>query len=174
MTLLDPVQQWLESLPFLATYSGIILFVLRVVIMVAAARLLMYFGSMLIVNLFNVEKSHIKLEQRKAKTLEVLLKSVLRYTIYFLVGIAIVDAMGVPTSSIIASAGIVGLAVGFGAQGLVKDVLTGFFILFEDQFTVGDYITTAGLSGVVEEVGLRVTKLRDFSGVLAMGCRART
>lgn len=59
-----------------------------------------------------------------------------------------------------------GLAVGFGAQSLVKDILTGFFILFEDQFSVGDYIQTAGVSGVVEEVGLRVTKLRDFSGEL--------
>ncbi|MDP3487472.1 MAG: mechanosensitive ion channel family protein [Bacillota bacterium] len=166
MTLLEPVQAWLDSFPVLENYSGIIIFLMRVIILVLVAKLLMRLGYALIGNLFNTERTRFKMESRKAKTLDVLLKSVLRYAIYFLVGIAILDAIGVPTSSIIASAGIIGLAVGFGAQGLVKDVLTGFFILFEDQFSVGDYVQTAGLAGVVEEVGIRVTKLRDFSGVL--------
>ena len=166
MTLLEPVQAWLDSIPVLENYSGIIIFILRVVILVIVGKLLMRLGYVLISNLFNADKARFKMESRKAKTLDVLLKSVLRYAIYFLIGIAIIDALGVPTTSIIASAGIVGLAVGFGAQGLVRDVLTGFFILFEDQFSVGDYVETAGLAGVVEEVGLRVTKLRDFSGVL--------
>lgn len=166
MTLLEPVQAWLNSFPLLENYSGIIIFLLRVIILVIVGKLLMRLGYALIGNLFNTDKTRFKMESRKAKTLDVLLKSVLRYAIYFLVGIAIIDALGVPTTSIIASAGIVGLAVGFGTQGLVKDVLTGFFILFEDQFSVGDYVETAGLAGVVEEVGLRVTKLRDFSGVL--------
>ena len=166
MTLLEPVQAWLNSFPLLENYSGIIIFLLRVIILVIVGKLLMRLGYSLIGNLFNTDKTRFKMESRKAKTLDVLLKSVLRYAIYFLVGIAIIDALGVPTTSIIASAGIVGLAVGFGTQGLVKDVLTGFFILFEDQFSVGDYVETAGLAGVVEEVGLRVTKLRDFSGVL--------
>lgn len=166
MTLLDPIQAWLDSFPVLVNYSGIIIFLLRVIILVIVAKVLMRLGFALISNLFNVEQARFKIESRKAKTLDVLLKSVLRYAVYFLAGIAIIDAIGVPTSSIIASAGIVGLAVGFGAQGLVRDVLTGFFILFEDQFSVGDYVQTAGLEGVVEEVGIRVTKLRDFSGVL--------
>lgn len=166
MTLLDPVKAWLDSFPVFVNYSGIIIVLLRITVLIIVAKILMRFGFALIGNLFDVDQTRFKLESRKAKTLDVLLKSVLRYVIYFLVGIAIIDALGVPTSSIIASAGIVGLAVGFGAQGLVKDVLTGFFILFEDQFSVGDYVEIAGLGGVVEEVGLRVTKLRDFSGVL--------
>lgn len=104
--------------------------------------------------------------QRRLKTLGAILGSVLRYTIYFIAITTVLRRMGVETSSILAAAGIVGLAVGFGAQNLVKDVIAGFFIILEDQFGVGDYITAAGVSGIVEEVGLRVTKLRDFGGQL--------
>src|SRR5690606_38145008 len=74
--------------------------------------------------------------------------------------------VGVDTRSILAAAGILGLAVGFGAQNLVRDLVTGFFILSEDQFAVGDYITAAGVSGVVDSVGIRTTRLRDFGGEL--------
>jgi len=91
---------------------------------------------------------------------------VLRYAIYFFVAITVIEALEVPTASIIASAGIVGLAVGFGAQNLVRDVLTGFFMRFEGQLAVGDYMEAVGLAGVVEGVGLRVTRLRDFRGLL--------
>jgi small conductance mechanosensitive channel len=78
----------------------------------------------------------------------------------------ILEILGVNISSLIAAAGVGGLAIGFGAQSLVKDVITGFFILFEDQFHVGDYIETGGKSGIVEEMALRVTKMRDFNGDL--------
>jgi small conductance mechanosensitive channel len=69
-------------------------------------------------------------------------------------------------TSILAVAGIGSLAIGFGAQNLVKDVISGFFVIFEDQFGVGDYITINNFSGLVEEVGLRTSKIRDFSGDL--------
>ncbi len=72
----------------------------------------------------------------------------------------------ISTTSLLATAGIGGLAIGFGAQSLVKDIITGFFILLEDQYSVGDYIQTGSYDGVVEELGLRVTKLRAFSGEL--------
>ncbi|MGI6558916.1 MAG: mechanosensitive ion channel family protein [Limnochordia bacterium] len=94
------------------------------------------------------------------------MQSLLRYLICFIAGTMILQELGIETSTILATAGLGGLAVGFGAQNLVKDVITGFFILLEDHFGVGDYITAGGQSGVVEEVGLRVTKLRDFGGEL--------
>ena len=78
----------------------------------------------------------------------------------------ILEELGVKTASLLAGAGIVGLAIGFGAQNLVRDIISGFFIIFEHQFSVGDYINAAGLSGRVEEVGLRMTKLRDWGGEL--------
>jgi len=164
--MLGPLQEFLRQYPVLSPYMPLVIFLVRVTLLLGAAILAMRLGNALISNLFSAEKSRLKLDQRKANTLAALLRSVLRYTIYFLAAVSVIDALGVPTGSIIASAGIVGLAVGFGAQNLVRDVLTGFFILFEDQFAVGEYIEAVGVAGVVEEVGLRVTKLRDFSGVL--------
>ncbi len=106
------------------------------------------------------------LDKRRADTLKALAKSVLKYVVYFVSGFMILDTFGVPTTSILAGAGIVGLAIGFGAQNLVRDVISGFFILFEDQFTVGEYISTAGVTGVVEELGIRTTKIREWTGQL--------
>src|SRR5690606_35032709 len=89
-----------------------------------------------------------------------------KYVLYFIGTVIILDMFNINTSSILATAGIGGLAIGFGAQSLVKDVITGFFILFEDQFSVGDYVKIDSYEGIVEELGVRVTKLRDFSGEL--------
>ncbi|MDU2065529.1 MAG: mechanosensitive ion channel family protein [Sporomusaceae bacterium] len=106
------------------------------------------------------------LEERRAKTLTALLKSIIRYSVYFFAGISVLHEFQIDTTSILAGAGILGLAVGFGAQSLVKDAITGFFIILEDQYSVGDYIACGSLAGTVEEVGFRVTKLRDANGIL--------
>jgi small conductance mechanosensitive channel len=78
----------------------------------------------------------------------------------------VLHKLGVNYSAILASAGIVGLAVGFGAQTLVRDVIVGFFLLFEDTVSVGNVITVGNESGVVESIGLRATQSREFSGIL--------
>lgn len=103
-------------------------------------------------------------DENKKKTLTSLLKSIVRYVVYFVAGINILEIIGIKTASLLTAAGIGGIAVGFGAQNLVKDVISGFFIIFENQYNVGDYIETAGLGGTVEELGLRTTQLRDFGG----------
>ncbi len=103
-------------------------------------------------------------EIRRKNTLMLLLKSVLKYTVYFFAGIIILSIFGLPVTSLIAGAGIFGLAIGFGGQSLVKDIINGFFILFENQFSVGDYVETAGQEGIVEELGLRTTIIRNFAG----------
>ncbi|MDF2875913.1 MAG: ykuT, partial [Sporomusa sp.] len=72
----------------------------------------------------------------------------------------------IDTTSIVAGAGIIGLAVGVGAQSLIKDFITGFFIILEDQYGVGDYVVIGDMTGTVEELGFRVTKLRDGNGIL--------
>lgn len=103
---------------------------------------------------------------KRANTIGQILKKLVKYTLYFIGGLMILEMFGVKTTSILATAGVGGLAIGFGAQSLVKDVITGFFIILEDQFAVGDYIQISKFDGVVEELGIRVTKLRDFSGEL--------
>lgn len=96
--------------------------------------------------------------------------SVLRSTAGLVVGamavFLVLDALGVNLAPFIASAGIVGVAVGFGAQSLVKDTLTGLFMLVEDQYGVGDVVDVGPATGTVEAVGLRVTRLRDAEGTL--------
>jgi small-conductance mechanosensitive channel len=102
----------------------------------------------------------------KGKTIAPLLKNLLKYCTIFVGGVLVLRVLGVDPTPIIAGAGVVGLAVGFGAQTLVKDVISGFFLLFEGLIAVGDGISFGNSSGVVEEVGLRVTKYRTFSGEL--------
>lgn len=138
--------------------------IIKVIIIAYIAKKLGY----LLIDRFYVmqEKSKLQFSERKVKTLSSLTKNILKYVIYFVAVYSILEILGLKMGSILAVAGIGSLAVGFGAQSLVKDVITGFFIIFEDQFGVGDYITINNLSGTVEEIGLRVTKIRDFSGDL--------
>ncbi|MDR0326633.1 MAG: mechanosensitive ion channel family protein [Oscillospiraceae bacterium] len=101
----------------------------------------------------------------RADTLSKLLKSVVAYVVWFLAGIQILKVgLLIDVTSILAAAGVLGVAVGFGAQSLVKDVITGFFLLFENQFSVGESVTVDGFTGTVEELGLRSTKIRGEEG----------
>ncbi|KAJ3198208.1 hypothetical protein HK101_007728 [Irineochytrium annulatum] len=76
----------------------------------------------------------------------------------------LLSEINIQVGPLLASAGVLGLAIGFGAQGLVKDVITGFFIILEDQFAVGDVIQTGTYKGTVEVIGLRTTKLVSWQG----------
>ncbi len=95
---------------------------------------------------------------------------ILRATAYGLIGFYVflqtLSAIGVPLGPFLASAGVIGLGISFGAQSLFKDMLNGVFILVEDQFSVGDTVKVAGLQGTVEDLTLRCTKLRDGDGTL--------
>lgn len=111
-------------------------------------------------------KLNLKLSDRKRETLNVVLSSVIRYTVYFIVGCSILTNFGVNIASLITVAGVGSVAIGFGSQSLVQDVITGMFILFEDQFGVGDIITIGNLTGTVESIGLRTTMIRSADGDL--------
>ena len=141
---------------------------IKVLLIILLTRLALRFGNVLITRLFSPSPGKASfLPENKAKTLIALLLSIWRYTILALAMLQIISVLQVmDIGPILAGAGILGLAVGFGAQHLVRDVITGFFIILEDQFSVGDYITTGSFTGIVEELGLRITKIRDFSGEL--------
>jgi small-conductance mechanosensitive channel len=102
----------------------------------------------------------------RAKTLAQVLRSVTTGIIWSIAAITILGELGINLGPLIASAGIAGVALGFGAQSLVKDFLSGFFMLVEDQYGVGDIVDLGEASGVVEAVSLRVTRLRDVNGTV--------
>jgi len=102
----------------------------------------------------------------RAHTLAPLLKNVALYALSFTVAMVILQEMGVDMRAIFVSAGVLGLAVGFGAQALIKDVIAGFFILFEGLVRVGDVIEVGSHTGTVESIGLRVITMRVASGAL--------
>lgn len=102
--------------------------------------------------------------QKRTNTLGAIVRYVATFAIIAITVIMILKEFGIEIGPILAAAGIVGLAVGFGAQSLVKDVISGFFILLEDQIRVGDVVNIAGKGGTVEKVNLRTTILRDLSG----------
>jgi small conductance mechanosensitive channel len=99
-------------------------------------------------------------------TLAPLLRSVVRVVVLAATAVMALDQLGVPIATVLAGAGIVGLAVGFGAQTLVKDLISGFFHILHGVLAVGDVVQLGDVNGVIEEVGLRVTKVRAFSGQL--------
>ena len=115
------------------------------------------------------KKFNIKFNEKRSETLHKLVKSAVRYTIYFIAFFQVLSILGVNTTSIVASAGIASVAIGFGAQSLVKDIISGFFIILEGQFDVGDnvkiYNQAAFIAGgYVMSLGLRSTKIRSKDG----------
>ncbi|MBA3907683.1 MAG: mechanosensitive ion channel [Pseudonocardiales bacterium] len=103
---------------------------------------------------------------QRARTLGSVLRSLCSAVVGVVAGIMVLAEFGVDLAPILASAGIVGVAVGFGAQNLVKDFLSGMFMLLEDQYGVGDIVDVGQAIGTVETVGLRITTLRDVNGTL--------
>ena len=102
--------------------------------------------------------------KQRTETLRLVIRSISKAVLIVVVILQIGGELGFTLAPVLASAGIVGLAVGFGAQSLVKDVISGFFILFEDQFGVGDVVRIGDFSGSVERMTLRATVLRNLEG----------
>lgn len=100
----------------------------------------------------------------KINTVSLVAKNFINVVIYFLSITAILNVFNINTSSILAVAGIGGMAIAFAAQSIIKDVISGAFILIENQFNIGDYVTINSIGGTVEFIGLRLTRLRDIDG----------
>ena len=100
----------------------------------------------------------------RQKTIISLMKSLIKWVIIIITILLVLNAFGVDTSTLLASAGILALVIGLGAQSLIADIIAGFFIVFEEEYQVGDIITIDGFRGTVSEIGIRVTKIVDAGG----------
>lgn len=163
ITLMD---QWKEFFIHLLSPDSLTIFggsILKVLVVLFISFLAMKAFNRIIDATFTIKQ----FEANKSVTLTKLLKSIFRYVIVFIAGLTVLKNIGLDPTPVIAGAGVLGLAVGFGAQNLVRDVINGFFIIFEDQFIVGDFVMiNNSTTGTVEEMGLRITRIREWNGRL--------
>lgn len=158
------MKEFLEKIPF--DLDDIIGTAIKLVVIIVAFSIAVPLGKKIISATIHKMSLTRKTTPGRIKTLDKLLLNIFSYVMIFIFIGTVLSLFGVSIGPLIAGAGVVGLAIGFGAQGLVSDVVTGFFILLEQQMEVDDYVTVAGIDGVVEEIGLRTTKVRAFDGTL--------
>lgn len=139
---------------------------IKILLIFITIKILVSIINKLINKTLKNKKSEHLLNTKRSNTVAEILKKVIKYILYFFGIVIVLEMFNINTTSILATAGIGGIAIGFGAQSLVKDIITGIFIFLEDQYSVGDLVQIGAFQGNVEELGLRVTKLRDFSGEL--------
>jgi len=148
------------------TKAGVIKDLILVVVVIVLGKLLLEAISRIIMKAFDDKMGQDGYRKVRIETLSKNLYSVVKFILGFIIVMIILDMIGVNTRSIIATAGIGGVAIAFGAQTLVKDIVTGTIIIVDDTFRVGDWIKAAGVEGTVETLGMRHTKIRDYDGSL--------
>ncbi len=143
---------------------------ISILIIIAVAAIVIIVSKIVSKRIYKVveddDPDRVSEREQRAKTLISVIRSVVFITTVVVAAMVILQRLGMDITPILASAGVVGLAIGFGAQSLVKDVLSGFFILLEDLYCVGDEIEVAGLSGVVTKLNVRGTTLRATNGIV--------
>lgn len=140
--------------------SVLILIICMVFIKISKGLATRFFNSKIGIGRLNL------IDSRKAETMNSIIGSIIKYLFYFIAGCSILIYLGVPPTSLVAVAGIGSVAIGLGCQGLVQDLVAGFFILLEDQFGVGDIVTIEGHTGTVEAITIRTTCLRAADGTV--------
>ncbi len=139
---------------------------IKVLGIVLASRILVEVSALIVAEFLMDKKNLGESQYKRRMTLVPILQSVLKYGIYLWSGLFILNAIEIDPTPILAAAGVLGLAVGLGAQSLINDAVSGFFILFENYYLVGDYIEVKGVEGVVEAIELRTTHIRHPNGQL--------
>ncbi|MET3505211.1 mechanosensitive ion channel family protein [Halalkalibacter oceani] len=160
------MSQWLNNWTEGAFLLGIAMIIGQVILAIIAFFIARSIGTRLIRGTFSKMERQKNMSAGRVQTLQKLSVNAFSYVLIFVFITIVISIFGLNPTGLIAGAGVVGLAIGFGAQGLVSDVVTGFFLLLEKQIDVDDYVTAGGVDGVVEEVGLRTTQIRGFDGTL--------
>mgnify|MGYP002723923439 FL=1 len=171
--LLSILKSIAEPLTKPETYQHFASKAIMVIVYLIVAWIVIRILNKIIQQFFKLQNRGNKGNKKRSKTLISLVQNIVSYVVWFIVITTILKKFGISAEGIIASAGVVGLAVGFGAQTVVKDIITGFFIIFENQFDVGDYVKinsggTTVAEGTVKSIGLRSTRINTISGELTV------
>lgn len=162
----DALSEWLKLMAPWVLLHGI-----KIVFIAAAAFILHKISSRFIEKMVRIAVvsdrfSSLESERKREDTLIRIIGWTTVILIWIVAGIMILDELGATIGPILASAGIVGLAFGFGGQYLVRDIISGFFIILENQYRIGDVVDLGGTAGLVEDISLRITTLRDMNGTV--------
>ena len=152
----------------LGDFYGPAVIIFKIILVIAIASFIVKIGTAVIKKVFNKQKGlKIKLSDKRVDTMCTISISVFKYTVYIAaILFVLVDIFNM--TSVLAAAGVGGVAIGFGAQSFIKDTISGFFIILEDQYSVGDVITIDSMTGTVEDMELRVTRLKNANGDLCI------
>lgn len=144
--------------------------IIFVFIVVLLARLAVAAVNRLVLRVTLPERiARLEVDPKQVATFRQFVRSAAAYTIYVLAVVYILSRMGFdPSPFLVGAGGLVAIAIGFGSQGFVQDVVTGIFVLVEKQYSVGDFVEIGAVSGFVEEVSIRVTRVRDVNGALRL------
>ena len=154
----------LEQMESMTTLAPLGRKIIQIIIVVLISGISVEIGKLLVEEILINQNNVIGVQKQKRLTIVPLIQSSLNYFIYFGSGIWILDIFGINPAPILAAAGILGLAVGLGAQNLINDMVSGFFLLFENYYLVGDFIEMEDAMGVVEAIELRTTRIRHPNG----------
>ncbi|GGG26849.1 mechanosensitive ion channel family protein [Paenibacillus abyssi] len=159
---INDITAWLSNE---VMWKNLALTALRILIILIAARIVIFIVHKAITHaIIERESKRLAIQTRRMRTVGKLLKNVSSYVVHFITILLVFSEFNIHLGPLLAGAGVIGLAIGFGAQSLVKDVITGFFIILEDQFAVGDVVQTGAFKGTVEMIGLRSTRLQSWTG----------
>lgn len=161
-------QKYWQAIDWDRVFSILIQKGLTIIAVLILFYLIRRIGSFLINQSFERQKKKMTDNATRIETIHALTVNIFSYTLFFFFLYSILDTLGIPVGSLLAGAGIAGIAIGLGAQGFTNDIITGFFIIMEQQIDVGDYIRLANLQieGTVTSVGIRMLQMKSADGTV--------
>ncbi len=156
--------KWWNSLDWTQIISQFVTRLLYVVIIIIIFAILNKVIKALLKRAFKRNSQKSGISKNRRNTIYTMIDNMVSYIMFFFVGYSVLSILGIPISTLLAGAGIAGIAIGLGAQSFISDIVNGFFILLENQIDVGDTVTIDEITGSVVSVGLRSTQLKGFDG----------
>lgn len=165
---LNALQRWWQGIDWEAVFGQFISKVIMILFLIILFIILMKLGDYLVKRSMASYEKRASFNESRVKTLHTLVRNVIHYTLAFFFIYSLLSVLGVPVGSLLAGAGIAGVTIGLGAQGFMNDLITGFFIIMEQQVDVGDYIilSNLGIEGTVKAVGIRTLQLNSANGTI--------